>query len=114
MSKIDDVVDGLLEDNPYDQSKVWADDAEYGPGDEIRVEPGDKVRSIYGEHWVIKYGTGDRIWTSEYEEDMETGMGRGMRVSYVTAVQKEGQGPWYEVEHDTEEYFAVTKVEAKR
>lgn len=84
-------------------------DSDYGEGDIISVEVGDKIKCSYGSFWVTGTAQGDRLWTSEYEEDIESGKGRGVRYSYVTAIQKEGRGPWYPVRLNDFDEFTVIK-----
>ena len=86
---------------------------DYDPGDEIRVRSGDKVDSeAYGEFWVVRTGVLGDLWTSSDASDLETGQGRGLRFNFVDAIQKEGRGPWYEVEHQVEGYYTVTGAHA--
>lgn len=69
----------------------------YEVGDDIEINTGDKVRSdVYGELWVTGTG-GTSLWTSEDKADIKSGRGRGLRPSYVDAIQKKGKGPWIKV-----------------
>jgi hypothetical protein len=87
-------------------------EAQYGPGDDIDVEVGDRVRSSYGKHWVTGTGVVGGLWTSEYRDDVESGRGRGLRPSYVTGIQKGGRGPWYDVhfDRDTDSFTVKSNV----
>ncbi len=64
------------------------------PGDPIDVEVGDRVKSIYGRHWVTATDTVNGLWTSERKQDIETGQGRGLRLQLVKAVRKSGSDTW--------------------
>lgn len=68
------------------------------PGDVVDIEVGDLVDSHYGQLWVVGTGVVGGLWTSEDRDDVKTGSGRGLRHSFVSAVKKQGAGPWIKVE----------------
>lgn len=84
--------------------------AQYGPGDDIDVEVGDRVNSSYGKLWITGTGVVGDLWTSHDPVDIESGRGRGLRFSYVSAVQKQGRGPWYQVHYDRDSGMYTVKT----
>jgi hypothetical protein len=75
--------------------------SEYEPGDPIDVEVGDRVDAgAYGKLWITSTGVVGDLWTSEDQDDIDTQRGRGLRYGYVSAVQKQGRGPWIKVKFD--------------
>lgn len=101
------------EEGEEDEEDEYDPDLEYQIGDDIEVHAGDKIFSRpYGEFWVVRTGVIGGLWTSNDKQDLRTGRGRGLRHSYVSAIQKDGRGPWYQVklEDRNDEIFRVTGI----
>lgn len=96
--------------NTYTPEKITTEQTHYEVGDEIspdELRVGMKIRSSpYGEFYITKTGVRGDLWTSEYHEDVRTGMGRGLRYAYVDEIKI---GPkWYAVEWDRDgEFYKV-------
>ena len=67
------------------------------PGDAVEAEVGDRVKSVYGTHWVTATGTVNGLWTSERRQDVATGQGRGLRHNFVTSLYKADLDCWLKV-----------------
>jgi len=109
----EDTKEDLTESEEYDDGEEYDDEGEYDIGDDIEVRSGDRIAAPpYGVFWVVRTGVVGGLWTSQYKEDLKTGQGRGLRQGYVSHIQKEGKGKWYEVrwDHADDDVAQVTGI----